>query len=88
MLCFIAVAQSVPVPPSQASIVWGKPQPLGPQRFSRATPRTLMEAEANLAEAQRNLIQLRRQSMVEDRYNINDGDSFETRGERLNQPRF
>ena len=85
---FSSLSQSVPFPPSQASIVWRKPHTFGPQRFSRATPRTLMEAEANLAEAQRNLIQLRRQSMVEDRYNINDGDSFEARGERFNQPRF
>ena len=85
---FSSLPQSVPFPPSQASIVWRKPHTFGPQRFTRATPRTLMEAEANLAEAQRNLIQLRRQSMVEERYNICDGDSFETRGERFNQPRF
>ena len=85
---FSNLPQSVPFPPSQASIVWRKPQPFGPQRFTRATPKTLMEAEANLAEAQRHLIQLRRQSMVEDKYNCNDGDSFETRGERFNPPRF
>ena len=85
---FSNLPQSVPFPPSQALIVWRKPQPFGPQSFTRATPRTLMEAEANLAEAQRHLIQLRRQSMVEDKYNFNDGDSFETRGERLNQSRF
>ena len=83
---FSSLPQSVPFPPSQASIVWRKPQPFGPQRFTRATPKTLMEAEANLAEAQKHLIQLRRQSMVADKFN--DGDSFETRGERFNQPRF
>ena len=42
----------------------------------------------NFVEAKRNLFHLRRQSMVEERYNICDGDSFETRGERFNQPRF
>ena len=58
------------LPPSGASIVWWQPQPLGSQRFSRASPRDLMEAEANLAEAQRNLIQLRSQSSVMDTLEI------------------
>ena len=50
-----------------------------------------MEAEANLAEAKMNLIQLRRQSVVEERYNIYDGDSFErvdARRDRFDQSRF
>ena len=63
------------LPPSGASIVWGKPQ-----RFSRATPRDLMEAEANLAEAQRNLIQLRWQSSVM--------KTSEIGGERFRQSMF
>jgi len=85
---FSSLPQSVPFPPSQASIVWRKPQPLGPQRFARATPRTLMEAEANFAEAQRNLMQFRRQGLVEERFNMDDGDFFEARGERFDQRRF
>ena len=88
---FSSLPQSVPFPPSQASIVWRKPHNFGPQRFTRATPSTLMEAEANLAEAKMNLIQLRRQSVVEERYNIYDGDSFErvdARRDRFDQSRF
>ena len=37
-----------PFTPAKASTVWRKPK-----RFARPTPRTLMEVEANLAEAQR-----------------------------------
>ena len=85
---FSSFSQSTQLPPSQASIVWRKPQPFGPPRFARASPRTLMEAEANFAEAQRNLLQFRRQSMVEDRVNFGDGDSFEARAERFNHLRF
>ena len=75
-------------PSSQASFVWRKPQPFGPQRFARATPRTLMEAEANFAEAQKNLMQFRRQGLVEERFNMDDGDFFEARGDRFDQRRF
>ena len=85
---FSSLPQSVPFPPSQASIVWRKPQPFGLQRFARATPRTLMEAEANFAEAQKNLMQFRRQGLVEERFNVDDGDFFEARGERFDQRRF
>ena len=69
--------QSVLLPPSQAS-----------KRFVRATPRTLMEAKAKFAEAQRNLIQLRRQSMVDECFNIHNGDSFGAKGDSFNQMRF
>ena len=41
---------SVPLPPSQESIVWRQPQLFGPKMFVRAIPRTLMEAEAKFAE--------------------------------------
>ena len=85
---FSSLPQPIPLPPSQASIVWRKPQPFGPQRFVRATPKTLMEAEANFAEVQRNLFYLRRQSMVEEGINVDEGDFFQARGERLNQMRF
>jgi len=61
------------LPPSGASIVWRQPQISGSQRFTRASPRDLMEAEANLA--QRNLIQLRKQSSVMDTSEI-EGQSF------------
>ena len=63
------------LPPSGASIVWRQPQISGSQKFTRASPRNLMEAAANLAEAQRNLIQLRRQSSVMDTSDIG-GNTF------------
>ena len=69
--------QSVPLPSSQVS-----------KRFVRATPRTLMEAKAKFAEAQRNLIQLRRQSMVDECFNIHNGDSLGAKGDSFNQMRF
>ena len=82
---FSTMPQPVPLPPSQASIVWRKPQPFGPQRFVSATPRTLMEAEANFVEAQRNLFHLRRQSMVDEGINVDEGDFFQARDVRYNQ---
>ena len=79
---------SVPLPPSQESIVWRQPQLFGPKRFVRTTPRTLMEAEAKFAEAQSNLVQLRRQSMVDESFNIDIGDSSEANGDSFNQMKF
>ena len=61
---FPSFPQAFPLPASEASIVWRKPLTLGPKKFPRATPESLLEAEVNFAEAQLKLLQLRRQRMA------------------------
>ena len=82
---FSSISQSAQLPPSQVSIVWRKPQAFGSRRFGRASPRTLMEAEANFAEAQRNLLEFRQRVMVQERVNLGDGDFFKVRGEKFSR---
>ena len=86
---FPSFPQAVPLPLSEASIVWRKPMPLGPKKFPRATPETLLEAEANFAEAQMNLLQMRRLRKVYERLGNDGGETHEEDiGERFHQLRF
>ena len=81
---FRSLGPAAPMPKTPSTIVWRKP--LTPTSY-KPSPRTMLEAEARLAEAQLTVLQLRQKMMYQQfRTGLGAGgdvgDQEETRGER------
>jgi len=86
---FGSLGPAAPMPKTPSTIVWRKP--LTPTSY-KPSPRTMLEAEARLAEAQLTVLQLRQKMMYQQfRTGLGPGgdmDDQETRGERSASLRF
>ena len=87
---FGSLGPAAPLPKTPSTIVWRKP--LTPTSY-KPSPRTMLEAEARLAEAQLTVLQLRQKMMYQQfRTGLGAGgdmgDQEETRGERSASLRF
>ena len=87
---FGSLGPAAPLPKTPSTIVWRKP--LTPTSY-KPSPRTMLEAEARLAEAQLTVLQLRQKMMYQQfRTGLGAGGDMdqqeETRGERSASLRF